>query len=367
MYINFWYPAEESETVRDKPLKVRMLGQDLVLFRDQDGTAHCLSNICIHRYGSLGNGKVRNGCIECPYHGWLFNGDGQCVRIPSLGSNGSIPSRAKVDAYPVQEKYGLIFVFLGDLTESERIPIQEIPEWDQSGWRFNKITYTWRTSFQRAIENSLDPAHTEFVHPAMGQLGDRDYALPDIDIEEREWGAGTTMVFHPPKPKGFWGMLRKEGTTVESGVWYHGPAQSSTRVHINKKAFSHQYSFDLPIDEDTVKVFFFQARNFFTSRLFDKSVDKRTWAVANQDRDVVQEIQPSASPESPTAEVTVKADALSMHYRSRLKEWKKLGWRIDEKRLRNTQGEAETYTIPSPARRSQEGWCLNPVPTCAND
>ena len=128
MFINFWYPAERSENIGESPVRLRMLGQDFVLWRDSTGTAHCLSNTCSHRGGSLGGGKVVNGLIQCPYHGWRFDGDGVCRGIPSLGPNPKIPARTRVDAYPVIERYGLVFCFLGDLPEDERPPIMAIKE-----------------------------------------------------------------------------------------------------------------------------------------------------------------------------------------------------------------------------------------------
>ena len=135
MFINFWYAAAEVSELTDQPIKRRMLGQDFVLFRDSKGAAKCLANTCTHRGGSLGEGKVKGDCVQCPYHGWQFNGDGHCIRIPSLGINARIPARARVDAYPTVERYGLVFAFLGDLAEGERPPIMEIREWDQPGWR----------------------------------------------------------------------------------------------------------------------------------------------------------------------------------------------------------------------------------------
>ncbi|MDH5255312.1 MAG: Rieske (2Fe-2S) protein, partial [Gammaproteobacteria bacterium] len=82
MFINFWYAALRSDQLTDQPVKVRMLGQNFVLFRDTAGKAHCLSNVCVHRGGSLAGGKVKGDRVECPYHGWQFDGAGQCTRIP---------------------------------------------------------------------------------------------------------------------------------------------------------------------------------------------------------------------------------------------------------------------------------------------
>ena len=97
MYINFWYPMATSEELQDKPLKVRCLGQDFVVFRGEDGKAKCLSNTCTHRGGSLAGGKINGDCIQCPYHGWEFNEEGQCTRIPSLGPNPNIPGRTRIE------------------------------------------------------------------------------------------------------------------------------------------------------------------------------------------------------------------------------------------------------------------------------
>ena len=85
MYINFWYPMATSEELTDTPLKVRALNLDFVVFRDEQGQAHCLANTCVHRGGSLAGGQVKGDCIQCPYHGWQFDGEGLCQRIPSLG------------------------------------------------------------------------------------------------------------------------------------------------------------------------------------------------------------------------------------------------------------------------------------------
>jgi phenylpropionate dioxygenase-like ring-hydroxylating dioxygenase large terminal subunit len=114
MLINFWYALARSEELDEQPLKTRALDHDFVLFRDGQDATHCLANTCVHRNGSLAVGLIDADCIQCPYHGWQYNGDGVCTRIPTLPACSTIPDSARVDAYPVEERYGLIFAFLGD-------------------------------------------------------------------------------------------------------------------------------------------------------------------------------------------------------------------------------------------------------------
>ena len=127
MYINFWYPVCLSDEINEGPKKATILGLEFVAFRDHKGNAHCLSNVCVHRGGSLAHGICHDdGTIACPYHGWRFDGSGKCQKIPSLGPGSKVPKRAKVDSYPVQEKYGIVFAFLGDQPEKERPELYEI-------------------------------------------------------------------------------------------------------------------------------------------------------------------------------------------------------------------------------------------------
>ena len=177
MYINFWYPILRSEDLGPgKPEKVKVLGCNLVAFRDDEGKAHVLSDTCTHRGASLGGGwslagkpRIVNNCIVCPYHGWEFGGDGECKNIPSIGYGTKPPPRAKVDSYPVQEKYGIVFAFLGDEPEATRPPLLNIEEYGQPGWRANQVlVLEVDYYYERSIENGLDPAHNEVVHPTHG-------------------------------------------------------------------------------------------------------------------------------------------------------------------------------------------------------
>lgn len=166
MFINNWYAACVAADVGDQPLRVRMLAHDFVIFRDAGGQARCLSDVCVHRGASLASGECRNGGIACPQHGWQFNGSGQCTLVPAgIKTPTEPPRRARVPAYPVTEKYGLIFVFLGDLAEPERPAVPDImPEWESGEWHQAIIVRHKDINYIRMAENYNDPCHVHYIH-----------------------------------------------------------------------------------------------------------------------------------------------------------------------------------------------------------
>lgn len=370
MFINFWYAAADSQAVTDKPLHVRMLGHDFVLFRDPDGGAHCLSNICTHRGASLAHGKVKGAAIECPYHGWQFRGsDGICTRIPSLGKDAKIPARAKVDSYPVQEKYGLVFAFLGDLPADERPPLIDFKEYGDPKWRVTANTYEVDCNFQRTLENTLDPAHTEFVHPAMGFQGEKDdYMIEDFELVETPWGCGnkSRAVDTPMAAGSIKREVRGEGAKTETETGHFGPNATYTYIHFSPVASSHQYSFITPIDAYRTRRFFRQARNFAMAPEADERMNARVWDVINQDRVVVERIEPRLTPLSPTEEVIVPSDRVITRFREYARTWEARGWKIDTDALRAAP-ETKAFAIPSPARGTTKGWALEPTPLVSAD
>jgi nitrite reductase/ring-hydroxylating ferredoxin subunit len=355
MYINFWYAAARSDELTDQPLKVRMLGQDFVLFRDAAGAAGCLADTCVHRGASLGNGRMKDGCVQCPYHGWRFDREGRCTKIPSLGADARVPARARVDSYPVVERYGLIFAFLGDLPEEERPPILEIPEWGQEGWRVMAYTYDWQVHFQRSVENSLDAPHVEFVHD-FGRLTNTTFHFEPLSstVEERgSWGAAHVV---------------ETGTQfVEHG--HCGVSQTWTWLTLGKGPRPPRflfYTFITPIDEGRVRRFLFHARNMQLDPAIDEQLRPANNIAEGEDRAVIEQLRPAESPTDTLHELMVPDDAIMVRYRERLREWERRGWRIDTDeagRLRKRVA----FAIPGPGRRQGGGWVLDPVPLVAPD
>jgi phenylpropionate dioxygenase-like ring-hydroxylating dioxygenase large terminal subunit len=193
MFINNWYAACVGERLTHEPQRVRMLGCDFVLFRDGNGNARCLSDLCCHRGASLAQGSCRDGRITCPQHGWEFAADGRCLRIPAgIPEPGAPPRRARIPAYPAAEKYGLVFVFLGDQPEAERPTIPDIlPEYhDTTGWHRGMISRTKDVNYLRMCENYNDPCHVHYVH----EFG--RWLPKGVTIETRELTDRRVTAFH---------------------------------------------------------------------------------------------------------------------------------------------------------------------------
>ena len=109
---NHWYIVAESAELRStRPLSRRLSGQGLVLFRSPQGEAVALPDRCPHRNVPLSGGRLRKGCLQCPYHGWEFDASGQCVYIPSLNSDEKIPPGARLEPLPLREQQGYIWVW----------------------------------------------------------------------------------------------------------------------------------------------------------------------------------------------------------------------------------------------------------------
>ena len=365
MFINFWYAAEQSENVTDKPVAVRMLGQDFVLFRDTQGQAHCLSNICAHRGSSLSDGKVQGDCVECPYHGWQYNSDGQCTRIPSLGLDGKIPKRARVDSYPTTERYGLIFAFLGDLPEAERIPILECKEWGQEGWRPTTIVFDFDFDYKRSLENALDPSHNEFVHTThIDKDQENPFQIPPLELIEHEWGAG----FHieMPAPAMHEEKMRKTAERDKPSDFhiyagYHGCSSFWTFIEPTPKFIRRQHFYETPVDVGKTRIYTIDLRNAMLNPEDDERMVYMDTLVANEDARVLLGIRPVLPPPTNIKENLMPADRHTAHYREKLKEWEAKGWRIDKDQVDRDKYNV-AYAIPSPGRRTSKNWTLDPIP-----
>ena len=361
MYINFWYPICTSEELKaDEPVPAQVLGLPFVAFRDTDNQPHVLANTCVHRGGSLSKGWVKDGCIICPYHGWRYGGDGKCQLVPSFDDGSKIPARAKVDSYPVQERYGIVFAFLGDLPEEERPPLYEIQEYEDAAWRTTELMILEIDCYyERSMENGVDFVHNEFVHPIQAS----PKPVPGtVDFPVLPWGAGITcqMTEVGSKPEGD-EALASNPNTLNAGSWHHGPSNLITWITFGENRSLHQYFFEQPVDGNHTKIFFINLRSFMLEPEHDEFIREANLRVTVEDIAILEGLYPVRTPETRTREILTPGDTAVVSYRDHLEDWAARGWRLDTKALKQKHGDV-AYAIPCPDRRNSGNWVLDPVP-----
>ncbi|MDT5337610.1 MAG: hypothetical protein QOD90_3115 [Mycobacterium sp.] len=163
-----WFPVARSVDL-DHPRKTTLLGRRLVAFRTADGQPRVLPDRCLHRGGALHLGAVVDDSIECHYHGWQWRGtDGQCVYIPPNGSSAPIPKAAVIGAFPVVERYGLVWTCVGDPLTGP----PDLPELEPLRMTFSAgVPVDVEAGVLAAMENFRDVAQAPFIHSAtMGKV-----------------------------------------------------------------------------------------------------------------------------------------------------------------------------------------------------
>jgi len=363
MYINFWYPICTTEELdQENPRRAELLGVRLVVFRDSSGSARVLSDTCIHRGGSLAKGEVINDCVQCPYHGWEFDGDGQCTKIPPMG-DATPPARAKVDSYPVDEKYGVVFAFMGDLPEAERPPLYEIEELGKEGWQISgPVVLEVPTYFERSIENGLDPLHNEFVHPGQGAPR---VETDQIEMEDAKWGSRFVSNFNGyTQAENRLKVAKTSDTDTEglhAGTWYHGPNTMVTEIHLPGNNSFVQHAYEAPISDTRTRIYLLSARNNTLGAENDQWIHDTYLKIAAEDVEILENLWPVRTPDTLTSELMMPGDAPVVRYREYLKDWEQRGWHIDQKTMQQEYGDT-AWAIPCPARRESGNWVLDPVP-----
>jgi 5,5'-dehydrodivanillate O-demethylase len=169
----YWHPVvAAAELTADKPIRaVKILGEELVVYRDKRGQYGLVGEHCPHRLASLAYGRVDEEGIRCPYHGWKFDCAGNCLEQPAEPADSTFKDRIKHVAYPVQYLGGLVYAYLGPA------PAPLLPRWDVLVWERGRrwivkdslIECNWL----QAMENSVDPAHLFWLHGDTAHLGAR--------------------------------------------------------------------------------------------------------------------------------------------------------------------------------------------------
>ena len=197
----YWQPiALVEELAGPRPVKpVRVLGQDLVLFRGPDGRLGLLDRDCPHRGADLAFGRLEDGGLRCLFHGWLFDTEGKCLETPAEPPESRICSRVRQRAYPVQERSGIVFAFLGEGTPPAFPALDCFVAPDSHVFAFKGyLDCNWL----QAVEVGVDPAHASFLHRFFeDESGDAAYGRQFRAVSADSDLPMTTILRHFPRPK----------------------------------------------------------------------------------------------------------------------------------------------------------------------
>ncbi|MBI3706257.1 MAG: aromatic ring-hydroxylating dioxygenase subunit alpha [Proteobacteria bacterium] len=188
----FWHPVALSSQLKDLPLPVRALGEDLVLFRDLGGRVGLLHRHCSHRGTSLEFGIVSARGIRCCYHGWLFDVDGTVLETPGEPPGSRLKDNVCHGAYPAFEYKGIVFAYLGPPAEKPEFPIYD--SFALPGDELVPYLLSFPCNWLQANENGMDPIHSTFLHTRVTtvQFEVAWGELPVIDWNELQAGFFTT-------------------------------------------------------------------------------------------------------------------------------------------------------------------------------
>jgi len=158
---NRWYAAALSAEIGAAPFPRKICARDLVLFRTESGRLAALEDRCAHRHAPLSLGAVRGETIQCGYHGLRYDAVGACVHIPGQTA---IPPRARVEAFPVRDAHGWVWVWLGDAARADDVLIPHWPWFQHPDWRGFQLYFHVQAAAQLFVDNLLDLSHVAFTH-----------------------------------------------------------------------------------------------------------------------------------------------------------------------------------------------------------
>jgi phenylpropionate dioxygenase-like ring-hydroxylating dioxygenase large terminal subunit len=281
MLKNFWWPLAFSHEIKNKPITLRRFGKNFVVAREP-------------------NGRVS----------WTRDANGMTL------------------SYPTQERYGWVFAFMGDLPESERLPIPDLPYIeDIQTFKSVRGDFNWKVHYARALENGVDAAHTPFVHG--GSFGNPDEPqIEEYEVVSGDNSAMATIHLKPSPSKGLWGRLfrsKKRDTLVKTVVGWWMPNMSILEVHLPLGTLMI-FNAHVPIDDTKTQSKYIGLRNFFKGKWADSDTHRRVVKVFLQDQKVVEAQRPEILPYDLGAELHVKSDALQIAFRKVRQTFFDKGW-----------------------------------------
>jgi vanillate O-demethylase monooxygenase subunit len=312
-FSRYWHPLVLTSEVGDKPRPVTLLGRNLLVWR-ANGKVVVTGRYCAHRGTDLCTAEAEPDGLRCGYHGWKYGGDGRCVEVPQLPREAAIPEKARIDSYPVAERYGVVWTLLG-----KGEPLAPLPEWPEleTDRAIAPVPpLELKVSAGRVVEIFVDLGHLSWVHRGIfGNPGHTEIAPYDVERIPHGLQFKTTYpALTPPMPDG-----SQKTDTVRAVYALHLPFYG--RLHFRPTYYFEHYIYLLaaPTALDRVRLFYIVNYDKPLKPILDRFV-KMEIEIQQQDRAALEALVDPTHPLDPDAEVHSAADKIHVEYRRSMRE-----------------------------------------------
>lgn len=326
---NHWYMAVPSRKLEvGKTLPIEIMGEPIVFFREKSGQAKAVRNICPHRGIPLHYGQVVDDMLECPYHGWKFDGSGVCREIPSLTADQKLDcTKIKIKSYPLKEQYGAVWIFIGDkdydVNQSPQPPTLELPV--EAKPQICEIV-EFPCHIDHAVIGLMDPAHGPYVHKSWFWRSSKSAYEKQKNFGPVNYGFQMRR-HQPSKNSKAYKLLGGEPTTE---ITFRLPGTRVEHIKVGEKSF-YSVTALMPLSEKRTQVIQMAYWTIPWLSLLKPLVIGFGKTFLGQDLDAVTKQQEGLKYD-PSLMLINDADTQAKWYYSLKKEW---GEHLDQKRSFN--------------------------------
>lgn len=289
--LNRWWPVVASWMVTDTPLGLTRLGEKIVLWRDKDGSVHCVEDRCPHRGARLSMGWNLGDRIACWYHGVEVGGDGVVKDVPAVGECPLVGEKC-IKSYPVFEHMGGIFAWFGDELHEEAGEFDMPEEFVSDEWGAMLCTAHWNCNWTYAVDNVMDPMHGAYLHAVSHSMAEGDLEAK-MQIDKTD--------------KGF--IFGKSDQRDVNFDWIEWADTGAFWLRVSPLPYRQAagpggnfgiIGFVTPIDEENCRVFFWRTRKVQGWQrdawkfMYRHKLETLHWDVLEQDRVVLSGMEPDA-------------------------------------------------------------------------
>lgn len=331
---NFWYAAAHSDEIIPNGTQkgIDILGQTIVVWRENNGQIRALSDVCPHRGAPLHRGWTEtvedSRCIVCPYHGWAFDHSGRIRSIPANENPRDINSLQKsrvIKSWDAVEKGGFIWIFYGSsaLPVDERPPIPFVDELDDRDWRAAYGSIEFDCSHDVVFENAIDVAHIHYLHS--GTFGNRDQPhIKNVRVKRDAFGVTADLVLHNKPVNRFWGLFSIPQVFITARACL--PSTSIISFTLGAGLSFTTFVNTVPVDDNKSVNRFALIRKLGNNKIinglfnwsgFDHIAVRAMHKILAEDKLMVENLRPDML----DSEISIRPDMLQIQFRKLRKEY----------------------------------------------